>query len=107
MQIFAMGPMLLPIALLMALLLGATLVLWRIVKRALGFAPAEAGYYQEGWRPGDQLAYLAGECGDERQGQWPRCEWQGRLSGRGQTGHHAWRCGNCCLPENSWRSRAR
>src|SRR5262249_49106476 len=44
-RIFAMGPMLPPVALFMAAMLGATLLVWRGVKRALGFAPAETDLY--------------------------------------------------------------
>jgi leader peptidase (prepilin peptidase)/N-methyltransferase len=95
-RIFAMGPMLLPVALFMALLLGAMLVVWRGIKRALGFARGDLADYEESWRPGDQLAYLAGECSDDGQGQWPKCEWPGRLSGRGQGHIHGWRCSDCC-----------
>jgi leader peptidase (prepilin peptidase)/N-methyltransferase len=102
-RIFAMGPMLPPVALFMAAMLGAMLVVWRGVKRALGFAPAETEFYEEDWRPGDQLAYLAGECADDTQAQWPRCDWPGRLSGRGQGHVHAWRCGDCCRPVRPWR----
>jgi leader peptidase (prepilin peptidase)/N-methyltransferase len=102
-RIFAMGPLLPPVAIFMAAMLGAMLVVWRGVKRALGFVPAETALYEEDWRPGDQLAYLAGECSDENQGQWPRCDWPGRLSGRGQGHGHAWRYGDCCRPARPWR----
>jgi leader peptidase (prepilin peptidase)/N-methyltransferase len=105
--IFAMGPLLPPVALFMAAMLGAMLFVWRGVKRALGFAPAEADLYEEDWRPGDQLVYLAGECADDNQGQWPRCDWPGRLSGRGQLSAHIWRCGDCCRPLEVWHRTPR
>jgi hypothetical protein len=97
-RVFALGPLLLPTALFMAAMLGAMLVVWRGVKQALGWATPVADYYEEGWRSGDQLAYLAGEVNDDRQGQWHQCDWPGRLSGRGQGQLHVWRCGDCCRP---------
>jgi leader peptidase (prepilin peptidase)/N-methyltransferase len=107
-RIFAMGPLLFPTALFMAAMLGAMLVVWRGIKRSLGLALPESAQYEEGWRPGDQLAYLAGECSDDRQGQWPRCEWPGGLAGRGQKQLHAWRCEDCCRPpRHPWHTRQR
>ncbi|MGE5194719.1 MAG: prepilin peptidase [Deltaproteobacteria bacterium] len=106
-RIFAMGPMLLPVALFMTGMLGAMLVVWSGIKRSLGFASEEAVDYEEGWRPGDQLAYLAGECSDDRQGQWPRCEWPGRQSGRGQGQLHFWRSGDCCQAAQAWQRTQR
>jgi leader peptidase (prepilin peptidase)/N-methyltransferase len=106
-RIFAMGPMLLPVALFMAVMLGVMLVVWRGIKRVLGWGTAEGALYEEGWRPSDQLAYLAGECDNDRQGQWPRCEWPGRLAARGQGQVHAWRGSECCRPSGVWHRTQR
>jgi leader peptidase (prepilin peptidase)/N-methyltransferase len=103
-RVFAMGPLLFPTALVMAGLLAAMLVVWRGIKRSLGLAPPESEFFEEGWRPGDQLVYQAGEANNDRQGQWPRCEWPGRLAGRGQAQNHVWRCGNCCRPVHPWHN---
>jgi len=102
-RIFSMGPMLAPAALFMALSLAGMLAAWRRVQWFLGWAPPTEPEFEEGWLPGDQLTYLAGECSDDRQGQWPRCEWPGRHAGRGQAQTHAWRCDNCCRPAPMWR----
>jgi leader peptidase (prepilin peptidase)/N-methyltransferase len=91
-RIFALGPMLVPMALFMVASLAGLLAVWRVARRGLGFAPLEPEF-EEAWGAGDQLAYLAGECTDDRQGQWPRDDWPGRLSARGQSQHHLWRHG--------------
>lgn len=95
-HVFALGPLLVPMALFMALALGGMLFAWRGVQKLLGLAPpGEAETEFEGeWLPGDQLLYLAGECRDDRQGQWPKCEWPGRLAGRGLGQEQAWRGGD-------------
>lgn len=101
-RIFSMGPLLPPLALFMAATLGGMLAAWRRVQSLLGLAPPEVPEFEEGWHSGDQLTYLAGECSDERQGQWPRCEWPGRLAARGQGQHHAWRRDACRRPPGLW-----
>jgi leader peptidase (prepilin peptidase)/N-methyltransferase len=102
-QVFAMGPLLLPVALFLAVSLAGLLAGWRRVQRLLGWAPPAEPEFIEGWLPGDQLMYLACESVDDRQGQWPRCEWPGRLAARGQAQHHTWRCHNCRHPSPTWR----
>ncbi len=92
-RIFAMGPLLVPMALFMSFSLAGMLFVWRAVKRRLGY---DVHYEQEPqevaqWLAGDQLAYLAGECNDDRQGQWRRPEWPGRPAARGQIHNEAWR----------------
>jgi leader peptidase (prepilin peptidase)/N-methyltransferase len=101
-RIFALGPMLVPMAVFMVVSLAGMLAVWRVVRRLLGFAPLEPEF-EEAWGAGDQLVYLAGECTDDRQGQWPRDEWPGRLSGRGQSQHEIWRHGNQCRSNGHWR----
>lgn len=103
-HVFALGPLLIPMALVMALALGGMLFAWRGVQKMLGLAPPDESEMEfEGeWLSGDQLLYLAGECRDDRQGQWPKCEWPGRLSGRGLGQEQVWRCGDCCSPTRPW-----
>jgi len=91
-RVFAMGPLLIPMGLFMAVALAAMLFTWRWIQRRFGWGgslmpAAEVAQ----WLPGDQLAYLAGENTDDRQGQWPRPEWPGLQTGRGQLHSHAWR----------------
>ena len=60
-RFFAFGPLLLPLAVLMAGLLFVLLVLVRGVKRLLGFRDSPEWGFEGVWRPGDQLAHFAGE----------------------------------------------
>lgn len=101
-RLFAMGPLLAPAALFMVASLTLMLLAWRTVQRMLGLAPAEI-HSDGGWNPGDQLAYLACQSSDDRQGQWPRCDWPGRLAARGQRQQHTWRRGDCCQSAPAWR----
>jgi hypothetical protein len=91
-RIFAMGPLLVPMGLFMAFSLAGMLFVWQAVKKRLGLAAPEPDPMQDGqWLAGDQLVYLAGECNDDRQGQWRRPEWPGRPAGRGQIHYETWR----------------
>ena len=90
-RIFALGPLLVPMALFMAFSLAGMLFVWRAVQKRLGQRPPEPDPPQDGWLSGDQLLYLAGECSDDRQGQWRRPDWPGRPAGRGQIHNEAWR----------------
>lgn len=91
-RLFAMGPLLIPMAMFMAFSLAGMLFVWQAVKRRLGHGSDGLGPPQDAqWLAGDQLAYLAGECNDDRQGQWRRPEWPGRPAGRGQIHNEAWR----------------
>jgi leader peptidase (prepilin peptidase)/N-methyltransferase len=91
-RLFAMGPLLIPMAMFMAFALAGMLFVWQAVKRRLGHGSDDLGPPQDAqWLAGDQLAYLAGECNDDRQGQWRRPEWPGRPAGRGQIHNEAWR----------------
>jgi leader peptidase (prepilin peptidase)/N-methyltransferase len=88
--VLALGPFL-PVA-GMILFVSLMVLLWgmhRIQKR-LGYEYREPEPVWE-WTSGDQLAHLAGECVDDRQGQWPRDAWRGTLTGRGLAFDHDWR----------------
>ncbi|MBI3861183.1 MAG: hypothetical protein HY290_04740 [Planctomycetia bacterium] len=88
-----MGPLLVPISLIMMVSLALMLLGWRTAQRALGFAPADDWIEEAQWQPGDQLAYLANQALDDTQGQWRRPEWPGRPAARGQIFYRAWRDG--------------
>ena len=92
-RIFAMGPLLVPMALFMSFSLAGMLFTWRVIQKRLGLGPPpEPDSFEEAqWLAGDQMAYLAGECNDDRQGQWRRPEWPGRPAGRGQIHYDIWR----------------
>ena len=91
-RVFAMGPLLVPMALFMSVSLAGMLLVWRGIKRRLGYEPDDPAPLEAAqWLAGDQLLYLAGECSDDRQGQWRRGEWPGRPAGRGQIHYDAWR----------------
>ncbi len=93
-RFLAMGPLLVPVALIMMVSLALMLVGWRTIQKAFGFAPVETDWIEEAqWLPGDQLAYLANQNFDDRQGQWRRVEWPGRPAARGQVQYRAWRSG--------------
>lgn len=105
-RVFAMGFLLVPVGLVMAGALGTMLIVWRRIQKSAGLAAPEP-QFEEAWQSGDQLAYLAGECRDDRQGQWPRHDWPGRLSGRGQSHEQAWRRRDGFQAASSWQRRAR
>jgi leader peptidase (prepilin peptidase) / N-methyltransferase len=91
-RIFAMGPMLIPMGLFMVTALAAMLFAWRGIQRRFGWGQSLMPLEEVAqWLPGDQLAYLAGENSDDRQGQWPRPEWPGCSAARGQLYSDAWR----------------
>jgi leader peptidase (prepilin peptidase)/N-methyltransferase len=94
-HLLAMGPILVPMALFMMVSLALMLVAWRRTQKALGFAPTESEWVEEAhWFPGDQLAYLANQTFDDRQGQWRRPEWPGGPAARGQNHYRGWRYGS-------------
>ena len=93
-RFLAMGPLLLPAGLVMMVSLGLMLVGWRKLQKALGIAKPDLEWVEETqWLAGDQLAYLANQTFDDRQGQWRRPEWEGNRSGRGQAAYNAWKNG--------------
>jgi leader peptidase (prepilin peptidase)/N-methyltransferase len=94
-RFLAMGPLLVPMALILMLLLAGMLVGWRRIQKLLGLAPPEQEWIEEvRWESGDQLAYLANQAFDDRQGQWRLPEWPGRPAARGQLQYRAWRHGD-------------
>src|SRR5205823_6264808 len=99
-RVLALGPFL-PIAgVLMLAALAGLLFVSRTVQRLFGIEPQPEEPLME-WGSGDQLAYVAGECTDDRQGQWPTATWPGTSSGRGMAQHDAWRNPRHASP-NAW-----
>jgi leader peptidase (prepilin peptidase)/N-methyltransferase len=90
----AMGPLLVPMALFLMLSMALMLLGWRRIQKRLGWTHPEGEWIEESrWDSGDQLAYLANQSFDDRQGQWRRAEWPGGSAARGQFQYRQWRNG--------------
>lgn len=88
-RIFGLGPFLPIVAILMFCSLAMLLMLSRGVQRLLGIRdPNEVA---EVWESADQLFYQSGERTSQNVGQWPRTQWRGTLSGRGEAQQSDWR----------------
>jgi leader peptidase (prepilin peptidase)/N-methyltransferase len=90
---FSLGPLIILQALMMVLLLAASLVLIRGIKRLLGYREPEENLFDDEWRSGDQLAFYANKendcgCNEQRPQTWP-----GSAVGRGSSFSDRWRCG--------------
>lgn len=90
-RFFSLGPMLLPMTLVMIVLLPILLILMQGVKWVLGiplYPPEPVGV----WTAADQNMHLAGENADRHQGNWPPShDWEGNAAGRGTWGEEQWR----------------
>lgn len=89
--LFALGPLLPVVGLVMLVALAGALRAWRMLLRRLGFAADEQPGWISEWTSADQLLYMAGERRDDRQGQWPRPEWPGRPAGGGLIHESFWK----------------
>src|SRR5690606_38748241 len=82
-RIFTLGPFLPVAGIVMFAALAGLLYVTRTIQKLLGLRVDEPEP-ECSWTAGDQLAHFAGECVDERQGQWPVSDpWRGTLAGRG------------------------
>jgi leader peptidase (prepilin peptidase) / N-methyltransferase len=91
-RVFEMGPMLLPMAILMTGSLVLSLQAVQLVKRILGIPL----YPQDetsipAWTSADHLMFYNSERPDLQTGQWSRREWEGCRAGRGLQMVHQWR----------------
>lgn len=91
---FSLGPLLIVQALLMLVLLAASLILVRTTKRLLGFKDLDVLDDELDWRSGDQLAFYANKdyesgCGDLKSTSWP-----GTAAGQGRQYTQQWRSGS-------------
>jgi leader peptidase (prepilin peptidase) / N-methyltransferase len=86
----ALGPFLVLAGGGMLLALAGLLSLTRLVQRALGLR-GDDELPLPTWTSGDQLSYRAGECRNDRQGEWRRPRWDGELSSRGLLHENQWR----------------
>jgi leader peptidase (prepilin peptidase)/N-methyltransferase len=90
---FALGPLILVQAVIMFVLLVASLLLVRYVKRLIGFPDADDNGFVDEWTSGDQLAFYANKerhhgC-DEPKGSG----WRGTATGQGRHYSDQWRRG--------------
>ncbi|MCA9079579.1 MAG: prepilin peptidase [Planctomycetaceae bacterium] len=92
-RIFELGPLLLPLAVLMVGLLLISLLLTQAAKWLVGIPlyPEEAPLGD--WTAADQTAFFAGEFVNRWTGRWKIPDWEGNASGRGQIHEDRWRQG--------------
>ncbi len=90
--VFALGPLLPVLFVVMAVMLVVILFFMQIVKRLLGI-PLYFDEYEGEWTSADQLTYLQGENVDHQQGRWRNDCWPGMQSGRGTSYNDQWRRG--------------
>ncbi len=102
-RIFALGPFLPVVAAIMFVSLFGLLLIMRGVQHLLGFNTSDE-MDDVTWRPGDQLAYLAGQHCDSTAGQWPQEQWAGTLSGRGMVQYRDWRHSGSSPAHQRWQS---
>lgn len=90
-RFFSLGPLLIPLALIMAIAFPVLLFAMQGVKWLLGiplYPPAPAGI----WTAADQNQFVASENVDRNQGRWrDDHEWPGNAAGRGSLFEEQWR----------------
>ena len=91
-NLFALGPLLLVMALVMVVLLAATLKVVRTIKQWLGFDDFTDGDQSE-WRSGDQLAFYANKDCEAGSGAIKPAQWPGTAAGQGRQFVDRWRTG--------------
>lgn len=91
-RVFALGPILLAMAVPTMLLMAAFLKLTRAIKIALGFSD-EDDYYVDEWRSSDQLAFYANKDYESGKADLKPPEWPGRAAGQGRQFVDQWRNG--------------
>lgn len=90
---FALGPLIVVQAVIMFVLLVASLLLVRYVKRLMGFQDADEIGFVDEWTSGDQLAFYANKepqfgCGEPKESGW-----RGTATGQGRHYSNQWRHG--------------
>ena len=91
-RVFALGPVLVAIAIPTLLLMAAFLMLTRMIKLALGFTDDD-DFYEEEWRSSDQLAFYANKDYHSGSGGLQPPEWPGSAAGQGRQFVDQWRNG--------------
>ncbi len=92
-RFFSLGPMLIPITLLMLVVFPILLFMMQGIKWLLGiplFQPEPQGV----WSAADQNLFFSGENADRNRGKWKlETDWPGDAAGRGTAGWEQWRGG--------------
>lgn len=90
---FELGPLIVIVAVIMIVLMAATLILVRQVRRLLGFQDFDAEALEENWRSADQLAFFANKDFESGRGSLHVPDWPGRSAGQGRQFSDRWRSG--------------
>jgi len=89
-RILSLGLLLVPLAIISVAMLGAMLLVARVIRRTLGIQPTEE--MEVVWTAADQNFLFGGEKVDRFQGQWKTShDWGGVAASRGTMGHERWR----------------
>ena len=91
-RLFALGPMLLVIALLMIVFMAISLLLVRWIKLRLGY-PDSDEFYDDEWRSSDQLAFYANKDYESGTAGLKPSAWPGAATGQGRLFVDQWRNG--------------
>lgn len=92
-RIFELGPLLIPLFLMMVVLFVISLLIVQGVKWFIGIPLGLPPEVQSGWTAADQNHFFAGERVDRFTGNWKRPDWEGNAAGRGQVHEDRWRHG--------------
>ncbi|MFY9255424.1 MAG: prepilin peptidase [Fuerstiella sp.] len=90
-RMFDMGPMLPLLAVLMIVLLAASLQLVQLIKRLFGIQTGPPDDIEAEWTSADHLFYYNYERPDQQTGQWKQELWPGTRAGQGLKRSHDWR----------------
>lgn len=90
---FALGPLMLVQAGVMVILLVASLLLVRTIRRLLGFQDFDDELEFGEWTSGDQLAFFANKDYESGRGVIHSPDWPGRAAGQGRQHVDQWRSG--------------
>ncbi|WP_437229706.1 prepilin peptidase [Planctomicrobium sp. SH661] len=101
---FELGVLLIPFALIMGILFGASLFLVQGLKRLLGIQSYEE-FPAAAWRSADQTWFFKGETVDRHTCRWKTRDWDGCASGQGMIHQERWRSGGAGngFTANHWR----
>ena len=91
--VFGLGPLLLVIAVVMAVSFAIIMRGVRITLNLFGFSSLYEDDCEGEWTSGDHLFHYSSESVDPLHGRWPNHQWPGSESSRGQGHYNNWRHG--------------